>query len=206
MKDLSGKLFAKLHIFIFLYMIYGVWVFWDEHSTAMTELNDDSLRIDNEMVINTKRLGEIQEFVKKRDEYQLRVEEVAKNIEAVQKQLPPTTNDSEILAFFYEELGFLNIKEADMKPGTENNSTYYISRDYNMKAKGTFLQFLVFFERIGSASRIYNIPELSLRVAQEKKKGRFQMLEGAASIQAYRYNPSFKVDRGFTNPPAGEAQ
>lgn len=206
MKDLSGKLFSNLHFFIVFYMLYGVWVVWDEHSTAMTELTDDNARIDNEMVVNTKRLGEIQEFIKKRDEYQLRVEEVAKNIEAVQKQLPPTTNDSEIIAFFNQELSTLNIKESNMKPGTENNSTYYISRDYNMTAKGTFLQFLVFFERIGSASRIYNVPELSLKVADEKKKGRFQMLEGSASVQAYRYNPGFKVDRGFQTPVPGATE
>ncbi|MFA5582693.1 MAG: type 4a pilus biogenesis protein PilO [Bacteriovoracaceae bacterium] len=204
MRDLSAKLAANLHIFIFLYMLYNVWVAWDEHSIAVEEMNGQLEAAVTNISVNQKRLGEIQEFVKKRDEYQLRVEEVAKNIEAVQKQLPPTTNDSEIISFLNQELTNLNIKESNMRPGSENQSMYFISKDYQMTAKGTFLQFLVFFERIGNAPRIYNVPELSLKVMSGGKKGRFQMIEAASSIQAYRFNPSFKVDRGFPTEEGGQ--
>ena len=61
----------------------------------------------------------------------------------------------------------------------------------------TFLQFLIFFERVGNASRIYNLQNLKLSAVNERKRGRFQVLKGEAQIQAYRYNPEFKVDRGF---------
>lgn len=204
MKDLSAKFFAQLHVFIFLYMLYGIWVFWDEHTVVLEQMNGELQGIESNIKNNEKRLSEIQEFIKKRDEYQLRVEEVAKNIEAVQKQLPPTTNDAEIISFFNQEMSTLNIKDASLVPGKEGPSTYFIIKDYNMKAKGTFLQYLIFFERISTASRIYNISEFSLKVISSGKKGRFQMLDGTASIQAYRYNPSFKVDRGFKKPEEGE--
>lgn len=206
MKELSGKLFAQLHVFIFLYILYGVWVAWDEHSLQMVELEERLQSIETNTVDSRRRLGEIQEFVKKIDEYQLRVEEVAKNIETVQKQLPSTTNDSEIISFFNQEINSLNMKEANMNPGDEKQLAYFISKNYSMSAKGTYLQFLVFFERIGTASRIFNVPELSLRVISDNKRGRFQMIEGNASIQAYRYNPGFKVERGFTNPSPGESK
>lgn len=206
MKELSGKLFSQLHIFIILYLIYGVWIKWDEHNSLKLGLEERQQTIEVNIVNSQKRLSEIQEFIKKIDEYQLRVEEVAKNIETVQKQLPSTTADSEIISFFNQELNSLNIKEANMTPGEESQQAYYISKNYNMSAKGTYLQFLVFFERIGSASRIYNVPELSLRVISESKRGRFQMIEGSASIQAYRYNPGFKVERGFENPAGGRTK
>jgi|SRR5690554_219306 len=204
MKELSGKLFAQLHVFIFLYMLYGVWVAWDEHSMTVTDLQSRLETIERNTADSRRRLTEIEEFVKKIDEYQLRVEEVAKNIETVQKQLPSTTNDSEIISFFNQEIDSLNMKEANMNPGEEKQLAYFISKNYSMSAKGTYLQFLVFFERIGTASRIFNVPELSLKVISDNKRGRFQMIEGSASIQAYRYNPGFKVERGFTNPPTGE--
>lgn len=206
MKELSGKIFAQLHVLIFLYMLYGIWVAWDEHDMNVTGMTEQIQNIENETLVSQKRLEEIEEFIKKRDEYQLRVEEVAKNIESVQKQLPPTTNDSDIISFINQELNALNIRESNMKPGIESPQTFYISKDYNLTAKGTFLQFLIFFERIGNASRIYNVPELSMRVLTEGKKGRFQLLEGSATIQAYRYNPSFKVDRGFPTEGEGAAQ
>lgn len=191
-------------------MIYNAWVYWDEHSTNMESMTNQIQGLETSIESNKKRLGDIEEFVKKIDEYQLRVEEVAKNIESVQRQLPATTNDTEIISFINQELTTLNIKESNMKPGSENFQTYFIAKDYDLTAKGTFLQFLVFFERLGSASRIYNVPELSLKVISDGKRGRFQMLEGSAVIQAYRYNPRFKVERGFSAPTeaaaAGESQ
>jgi Tfp pilus assembly protein PilO len=144
-----------------------------------------------------KKVKEIQEFSKKTSEYKTRVEEVAKTIETVQKQLPAETNDTQILTFFQNEINALNIKDANFTPGKEEKSTYYISKEYSLKARGTFLQFLIFLERIGKADRIYNIKELKLTSLAEGQKGRFQLITGEGAIQAFRFNPEFKVDRGF---------
>ena len=199
MKNLSSQLFAKLHILIILYALYGVWVYWDEHSIAMEEMTMQSQGLDNEIEMNKKRLSEVQEFIKKRDEYKLRVEEVAKNIEAVQRQLPAEIVDNQIIEFFKKELTSLNVKEANVTPGGEKTSTYFISKDYELKAKATFLQMLIFFERIGTAARIFNVAELSMDVAPGGRKGRFQVIDGSAVIQAYRFNPAFRVERGIEN-------
>jgi len=161
------------------------------------ELNAQIVQIDNDVVQNQKRLKEIQEFVKKADEYKVRVEEVAKNIESVQKQLPADINDSQIISFFQNEINGLNIKDASITPGRSETSTYFISKEYKLQGKGTFLQFLIFFERIGNADRIYNIKNLKLSKGNESQKGRFQMVTGEGVIQAFRYNPDFRVDRGF---------
>jgi hypothetical protein len=45
--------------------------------------------------------------------------------------------------------------------------------------------------------RIYNIKNLKLTNSSDTQKGRFQIIEGESVIQAFRYNPDFKVDRGF---------
>lgn len=200
MKNLSTQFFKNLHVLIIVYALYGLWVFWDEHSMAMDQMNMQSQSLDNEIVASQKRLSEVQEFIKKRDEYKLRVEEVAKNIEAVQKQLPPQIVDNQIINFFKSELTALNVKDADVVPGVENTTTYFISKDYKLTSKATFLQMLIFFERIGTAARIYNISELSMDVAQGGRKGRFQVIDATANIQAYRFNPDFKVEVRLDNP------
>ncbi len=205
MKNLSTQFFKNLHILIILYALYGLWVFWDEHSMAMDQMNMQSQNLDNEIVASQKRLSEVQEFIKKRDEYKLRVEEVAKNIEAVQRQLPPEIVDNQIINFFKGELTSLNVKESDVVPGVENATTYFISKDYKLTSKATFLQMLIFFERIGTAARIYNISELSMDVAQGGRKGRFQVIDATANIQAYRFNPDFKVEVRLENNPASGA-
>lgn len=197
MKELVNKLISNAHVFLLLYGLYGAWVMFDEHSLQLEDIVSRSAGLDQEVATAQKKVKEIQDFVKQADEYKVRVEEVARNIEAVQKQLPADTNDGQILTFFKSEIDSLNIKNASFTPGKEEKSTYFISKEYQLKAEGTFLQFLVFFERIGNADRIYNVRSLKLVNNSEIQRGRFQMISGESVIQAFRQNPDFKVDRGF---------
>ena len=197
MKELAGSFIANIHWFVLLYGLYGGWEFYDQHTIQMEEIISRGSGLDAQITTAQKKVREIQEFVKKTEEYKVRVEEVAKNIENVQKQLPAETNDTQILSFFQNEINSLNLKDANLSPGGEEPSVYFIGKDYSLKAKGTFLQFLIFFERIGTADRIYNIKNLKLSASSDVQKGRFQVIEGEATIQAYRFNPEFKVDRGF---------
>lgn len=197
MKDLVNKFISNAHIFILLYGLWGAYTLYDEHVIQLEEVVNSGSGLDEEIAQNQKKVKEIQEFSKKTDEYKVRVEEVAKNIESVQKQLPAETNDTSILTFFQGEINSLNIKDANFTPGGEEKSTYFISKEYSLKARGTFLQFLIFFERIGNADRIYNIKSLKLTTDTQSQKGRFQIIDGEGVIQAFRFNPDFKVDRGF---------
>lgn len=197
MKDLVNKFIANIHILVLFYGLYGGWVLYDEHIVQLDDIVSRESGMDAEIIAAQKKVKEIQEFAKKTEEYKVRVEEVAKNIETVQKQLPAETNDTQILTFFQAEINSLNIKDANFTPGKEERSTYYISKEYTLKARGTFLQFLIFFERLGTADRIYNIQNLKLTTPNDSHKGRFQIISGEGVIQAFRFNPDFKVDRGF---------
>lgn len=200
MKDLVNKILANIHIFLLLYGLFGVYTKYEEHTLAIEQVESQFGPIQAEIAKNEAKVKEIGEFIKKADEYKVRVEEVAKNIENVQKQLPAETNDSQILTFFQGEMATLNIKDPSIIPGGEEKSTYIISRDYSLKANGTFLQFLIFLERIGTADRIYNTKSLRLTVNEQRNRGRFQVVSGDIVFQAYRFNPEFKVDRGFETP------
>lgn len=197
MKALVNKLIANVHVFIFLYGCWTTYELWEQHDMRLTEIENDIPTIEADIVKLKIKVREINDFIKKADEYKVRVEEVAKNIESVQKQLPADTNDSQILSTFQAEMKVLNIKDTTMEPKEEGSSTYFISRDYSVKASGTFLQFLIFFERIGNSTRIYNIKSLKLSSSGASRKGRFQLVNGETTIQAYRFNPSFRVERGF---------
>lgn len=197
MKDLGNKFVENLHILIVLYALYGIWMKYDEHTIAIEETiaQFEPLRI--EIETNTRKVSEIKEFQKRTEESKVRVEEVAKNIELVQKQLPAETNDSQIITAFNQEIESLNIKDTTIVPQAETPSMYYISKPYTIKANGTFLQFLVFFERIANSTRIFNVTNLNLKTASDNQRGRFQIISLETTIEAFRYNPDFKVDRGF---------
>ncbi|MGE3609396.1 MAG: type 4a pilus biogenesis protein PilO [Bacteriovoracaceae bacterium] len=197
MKELVNKIIVNVHWLILAWGLYGLYEHFTQHSNQVSSVETQMASLDNEIQLTQRKLQEIQEFVKRADEYKLRVEEVAKNIESIQKQLPSEINDTQIMTYLNHEMNVLNIKDPSLIPQKEITSSYYISKDYNLTAKGTFLQFMVFFERIGNATRIYNIKNLKLVLASANQKGRFQMINGEAVIQAFRYNPDFKVDRGF---------
>lgn len=197
MKGLVNKLISYLHYFIIAYGVLGVYEKYEAHTANVETLETSIPGIDDQIATTEKKVNEIQEFVKKADEYKVIVEEVAKNIESVQKQIPSEINDSQIMSYFNGEFEAMNIKEPQITPGKEEPGTYLISKDYNFKARGTYLQFLIFFERVGNAARIYNIKALKLTTNTDKKKGRFQMVNGDMVIQAYRFNPEFRVERGF---------
>jgi Tfp pilus assembly protein PilO len=202
MKELVNKFISSLHIFIFLYGAYTTWIVYDEHTIRMTDLESQFPGVQDEIIKTKKKVKLIQEFKKKTDESKIRVEEVAKNIEAAQRQLPPEINDSQILGYFNQEIGSLNIKDPNTKPGSEKAGTYFISKEYIVSVNGTFLQLLIFFERLASSDRIYNVKSLKLVNNQSGQRGRFQMISGEFIIEAFRYNPDFKVDRGFENVEA----
>lgn len=198
MKELGNKIIVNAHVFILLYGLWATYGAYEEHSMLSEQISTQIPLVESEIVINKKKVKEIQEAIKKTDEFKLRVEEVARSIETAQKQLPPEINDTQILGYFNKEMELLNLKDANIAPGSEVTSTYFISKDYTLKAKGTFLQFLIFFERIGNATRIYNVKSLKLAVSNDPQKGRFQIIQGEGVIQAFRYNPDFRVDRGFS--------
>lgn len=192
-----NPLIPNLHIFLLLYILYGVFEQYEQHVAEVESLEAEFPGLQTQIAKSQQKVKEIKDFIKKADEYKVRVEEVAKTIETVQRQLPAETNDSQIISFFQDEMKALNIKDPSNTPGAEESTPFFITKEYQVKANGTFLQFLVFLERIGNAPRIYNIKSLRLSAMDQGKRGRFQVLNGEAVIQAYRYNPDFKVDRGF---------
>jgi Tfp pilus assembly protein PilO len=197
MKEFLNKIIASIHWIVVGLGLWNIWLMYEDHSVQIEEVLSRETQIESEIGEKKKSLEEIKDYVRKADEFKARIEQVAKNIESTQRQLPQETNDDKIISFLKSEMGLLNIKEGSVISNQEQKSNYYISKDFSLKAEGTFLQFLVFFERLKEQDRIYSIKELKIVNLNDKQKGRFKMLSFQGVIQAYRYNPDFKVDRGF---------
>jgi Tfp pilus assembly protein PilO len=197
MKELMNKFISQIHWVVLGWTIFSVWTMYQEHLVQLDGIKNKGLTVDKEIEKTQKKVKQVEDFSKNTEVVKTRVEEVAKNIEAVQKQLPSDINDSQILTYFQTEMNSLNIKDSNFSPGKEEKGTYYISKDYKLKGKGTYLQFLIFLERIANADRIYNIKDLKFSSPTGNQKGRFQIINAEGTLQALKINPDFKVDRGF---------
>jgi Tfp pilus assembly protein PilO len=197
MKKIINKIIASIHWLGIFMIAVNLWNLYEEHSIQLNELISVKRKLENDIINRKKELEEIKAYQKYEDEYKLRIEVVAKDIEKIQRQLPQETNDEKIISFLRSEMTLLNIKNGTVAPGQEHINPYSISKDYILKAEGTFLQFLVFFERLRDNERIYNIKDLKITNSNDTQKGRYRMLTFSGVIQAFRYKPDSKVERGF---------
>jgi Tfp pilus assembly protein PilO len=83
-------------------------------------------------------------------------------------------------------------------------SQFFVKK-YEMRGYGTFLQFMVFFEKIAENERLLNINEIKLERRAGGQRGRFQVIDAQVIVEAYRYNPSHKEDRGFKEAASAPA-
>ena len=188
MKELMGKVLAQLHWIIIAYGAWGAYGIYDEHSVAMSQIEEQFPVAEEAIKVAEERLSKIDEFRKNLDQSRLRVTEVFNNIGQVQKQLPTEINDIEILDFLSKEAKSLNIPEIETSPMPELPMGFYISKPYSIKARGTFLQFVVFLERIDAAERLFNIKSITIRSEDDVQKTRFRVVTLELMLDTFKFN------------------
>ena len=146
---------------------------------------------------NKKTQKEITNYYKNINEEKERIERVAKEIEKTQQLLPGEISDSENINLLRKMADDVNIKELSITPDRDYDRGFFIARKYRIKARATFLQFLIMFEKIAENKRILNVGESIFRKSTEPQKGKFQVIDGNFMIEAYKFNSEFKEDRGI---------
>lgn len=190
-------LIQKIHILI---LLWGVW----EAYLVYEAFNNKKLEIANQIPVLNQRIAkaqrekrQIKEYLRDIEKAKQNIEIVAKEVETLQRKLPETIKDAENLAMIKEIAEGLNIKNIYLSPGIEENKGFYFTKRYELSASGTYLQMLIFFEKIGVSERLLNIKNVEIKKSEEKQRGRFQLINAKVTIEAYRYNPNHKEDRGI---------
>lgn len=196
MRELFSKILGSLHIIIIAYTIYGVYEKHEEYTATLLSIQSQTPGVQNEIKVFKRKLEAIETYKKNIENSKKSVEEVFKNIERVQRQLPAEVNDIDILDFIAKESKLLNIPEMVSTPMPEVPEGFYITKPYKIVAKGTFLQLVVFLERLSRAERIFNIQNFTLASDETPQKGRFQIIGLSGLIETYKYNQNFKETSG----------
>lgn len=208
------KLFKNLHLILFLYTGFVLFTKWEEHQIIIEQLDTQIPVLEGNIRDAKREKRDLENYVKDIDEARNRIELVALEVEKTQQQLPSEISDAQNFSIIREAAESLNIREVSITPSEEVLRGFYYAKTYNITAKGTFLQFLIFFEKIGESTRLLNIRNLTIIRSQQQQRGRFQLLDFGAAVEAYRYNQDYKEDRGVEDikesiepaveqPPAG---
>ncbi len=205
------KLLKNLHWFIIAYAAFNFYVHYTESEEKYVNLvsQEEAQRL--QLTRNKKTQREISNYYKNINEEKVKIERVANEIEKTQQLLPGEISDSENINLLRKMADDVNIKELSITPEQDFDRGFFIARRYRVKAKATYLQFLIMFEKIAENKRILNVGESVFRKTAEPQKGKFQVIDGLFTIEAYKYNSNFKEDRGideiekkFKGPPGSQ--
>lgn len=195
-----------------LIIAYGGWEAFTLYETFQTDL----IGLESQIPIITRKIKkgqkekkQIRAYLRDIEEAKSNIELVAKEVESLQKKLPDSIKDTENLGLIKQIAEGLNIKNIFLSPGIEENKGFYFTKRYEFTATGTYLQFLIFFEKVGASERLLNIKTIDIKKSQSRQRGRFQLVNAKVIVEAYRYNPDHREDRGinkietnFKNKPA----
>lgn len=190
-------LISKLHYLIILYIAFGAWERIQNHQKQVDDVLSNIGAIEAKILQTKKEIKQAKAFLKDLEASRKQVKEVARQIEVVQKQLPTESNDSAIMGILNQESIDLKFKDAIVTPQGEVLKDFYFTKDFSMNAIGTFLQSLIFFERLDKGDRLLNVKSVKLETVESEKKGRFQLVKMDYSMEAYRYNPNYKQETGI---------
>ncbi len=192
-----AALIGKIWIAIILWTAYTVYTKYDEHSQKLEAARGELPAIQAQIAKKQKEKKDLENYFADIQEAKEKIEKVAKEIERLQQQFPAEISDTDNLAMISSAAEILNIKQIFLSPGEEENKGFYFTKLYNIKAAGTYLQLLIFLEKIGEAKRLLNVHDMKLSKMEKKQKGRFQLINMEMNIGVYRYNPSYKESRGI---------
>jgi Tfp pilus assembly protein PilO len=189
-------LLSRIHIFIILYFGAQLYLGLEEHEVKVRNIKSKIPRVVKKIKRAEKEVNELKKYYKDIDEVKVQIETIAQEIEKIQRQLPGSISDAENLDIIKKIAESLNIKEIYLTPKQEQEKGFYYSKKYNLKGKGTYLQFLIFFEKIGEVERIMNISRMDFTASKKAQRGRYKVLDADIVIESFRHNPNYREDRG----------
>ncbi len=179
------KLISKIHFFIIAYFCFGAYEIYLEHQETFefTLASKESVQVQIDK--KQKDKATIKEFSKNVDVAREKVKQITEELETLKKKLPSNISEREDISSFEEIANNLNMKNISISPGEVEDKGLYTIKRYNLKAQGTYLQFLILLEKISKFERLINIQSVLLEIPEEKIRGRYQLLNTNTVVESF---------------------
>jgi Tfp pilus assembly protein PilO len=189
----------SLQLLPFLILAYNGYFFYEkylEHATQLENAQSQQEAIQEKIKFAEAKLKKATQFKDNLEKSKERVMKVNEQIVKVQKQLPTDVSDTQVMEMLDTESKNLNLQSPMVQPNGEQMEGFYFSQRYGFKAQGTYLQFMIFFEKLMQVERLFNVKRLRLSSESLIQKGRFTLIQGEALIETYKYNQNYQEKSG----------
>lgn len=191
-------IFKFLPFLILLYGGYTTWTELEEHDEKVVNLQNQLTGKKAAKKRLEKKVAEVKEFIPQIDSVEKAISDFESKIESIKFKIPPLEVKTDILDELSNEAKKLNIQKVNFKPSYErpNSGGIYITNGLEFDAVGTYLQFLVFFEKLSTANRLFNVNSISVKDSTEgsTQGGRHKIIKANAIIETFHYNENYKPE------------
>lgn len=192
-----SSILKNLHLFILIYAAAVIYQAYDENQKANESLQERLPQIQAQIQKERKEKAELEKYFKDIQDAKDRIELVAQKLERLQRQLPEEISDAENLNIIRTIAESINMKNILLSPGEDKVNGFYIAKEYRLKVTSTYLQFLVFLEKLSQQERVFNVKSVLTEIAKGNQKGRFVLSDSEVIIETFRFNKDYKEDRGI---------
>ncbi len=195
MKD---TLLKNLHLLFIFYGLYIGYFYYEEQELILEQKKSEVAPAQNQLEKSKRKLKQVKKFEQNLEASKAKVKEIAEQLNRIQRQIPTDLNDVAVQRDMEGLAEDLKIAELYSSPDVETLNEFYFTRQYKVEAKGTYLQFLIFYENLEKLERVLNVREIVFEQASEGRS-RFKVLKMNAIIESYRYNTNYKNEIKLEN-------
>ncbi len=189
---MSKQLFKILPLLLVAYAIFSCYTLYTEHEENVVMLQDQLNSADSQLVKIKKKVANIKRNEEKLSEYETKIIEVHKQIEDLKVRMPSESDQTAVLQELTNTAQELNLKEVTFNPAPKVDRGMYLINTISLSGKGTYLQFLILFEKIKASKRFFNVDNFQLVESPADNKGRFIFVNVKADLQTFEYNQNYK--------------
>ncbi|EQC43288.1 type 4a pilus biogenesis protein PilO [Bacteriovorax sp. Seq25_V] len=191
------KIINKAYLIIIFLSVWGLYQRYEEVETEKESFNGQISAVQAQLNKSKRDKKKIEDFLKNIEIKKAEVEEVALQVEKLQAKLPQELSDSETVGKVRNIADRLKIRDIRVNPAEEADKGFYFAKNYEIEATGTYLQFLLLLEGLSDSERILNVKNIKIERNATQSKGRYEIIKITAIIESYRYNPSYRENRGI---------
>lgn len=167
-KDILEKL---KWVHVALIIAGGAAFFYFTLDQTEIEMREQSVaEIDNDIRMLERKIKEATEFEKQYAEKRKRFKELADELQKLQGALPKQFFLPDLLSDLLREAKQLEIEIVSIKPDErEEQKELYNSLGFSVEARGTFLQFFIFLDRLANMKRLVSVDDFQIDRDSERE-------------------------------------
>lgn len=190
-----ASLVKQIHWIVILYTLWVTYGMYEVHVEEIASLNSQITVQQNKIAKAKRDKRRLEEYYRNIEKAKDKINTIASKVEKLQAQLPNVVNIDDIKKSLELLTTKLNIKGISFEVRGEENKGFYFTRKIKVKIESTYLQFLIFLEKIEQYDRILNVTSVKINKKKEAQKGSFKLTDIEFIIETYRYNNAHKEKR-----------